>query len=43
VSDEGCADGANAELAKKHLQRLAASLNARHPGAAAGLREGWKP
>jgi transposase-like protein len=33
-------NGGNAELAKKQLQRLAASLNARHPGAAASLREG---
>ena len=33
-------DGGNAELAKKQLQRLAASLNAKHPGAAASLREG---
>ena len=33
-------DGGNAELAKKQLQRLAASLSARHPGAAASLREG---
>ena len=33
-------DGANADLAKKQLQRLAASLQARHPGAAASLREG---
>ncbi|WP_374348978.1 IS256 family transposase [Phenylobacterium sp.] len=33
-------DGANAELSKKQLQRLAASLQARHPGAAASLREG---
>lgn len=32
--------GGNAELAKKQLQRLAASLNAKHPGAAASLREG---
>ena len=32
--------GANAKLAKKQLQRLAASLEARHPGAAASLREG---
>ncbi len=31
---------ANAELAKKQLQRLAASLQAQHPGAAASLREG---
>jgi putative transposase len=30
----------NAELAKKQLQRLAASLQAKRPGAAAGLREG---
>jgi len=27
-------------LAKRQLQRLAASLQARHPGAAASLREG---
>ena len=33
-------DGANAEPAKKQLQRLAASLQAKHPGAAASLREG---
>jgi putative transposase len=33
-------DGGNAEPAKKQLQRLAASLNAKHPGAAAILREG---
>jgi transposase-like protein len=33
-------NGANAELAKKQLQRLAASLHAKHPGAAASLREG---
>ena len=33
-------DGADAELAKKQLQRMAASLHARHPGAAASLREG---
>ena len=33
-------NGANAELAKKQLQRLAASLHANHPGAAASLREG---
>jgi transposase-like protein len=32
--------GGNAELASKQLQRLAASLNAKHPGAAASLREG---
>ena len=32
--------GANAELAKKQLQRLATSLQAKHPGAAASLREG---
>lgn len=31
---------ANAALAKKQLQRLAASLLAKHPGAAASLREG---
>jgi putative transposase len=30
----------NAELAKKQLQRLATSLQAKHPGAAASLREG---
>jgi len=30
----------NAELAKKQLQRLAGSLQGRHPGAAASLREG---
>jgi putative transposase len=33
-------DGGNAALARKQLQRLAASLDARHPGAAASLREG---
>jgi putative transposase len=33
-------DGGNTELARKQLQRLAASLNAKHPGAAASLREG---
>jgi transposase-like protein len=33
-------DSANAELAKKQLQRLAASLQSKHPGAAASLREG---
>ena len=33
-------DGAKAELAKKQLQRLATSLQAQHPGAAASLREG---
>ena len=33
-------DGANAGLAKKQLQRLATSLQAKHPGAAASLREG---
>ena len=33
-------DGANAELAKKQLTRLAASLHAKHPGAADSLREG---
>ena len=33
-------DGADADLAKKRLQRLAASLQAKHPGAAASLREG---
>lgn len=33
-------DSDNAELAKRQLERLAASLNARHPGAAASLREG---
>ncbi|MBA2721920.1 MAG: transposase [Methylibium sp.] len=32
--------GANAELASKQLKRLATSLQARHPGAAASLREG---
>jgi transposase-like protein len=31
---------ANADLAKKQLQRLAASLQSQHPGAAASLREG---
>ena len=33
-------NGANAETAKKQLQRLAASLQAKHPGAAASMREG---
>jgi putative transposase len=33
-------DSDNAELAKKQLVRLAASLHAQHPGAAASLREG---
>jgi putative transposase len=33
-------EGANAELAKKQLIRLANSLHAQHPGAAASLREG---
>jgi len=33
-------DSANAELAKKQLTRLANSLHAQHPGAAASLREG---
>ena len=33
-------DSADAELAKKQLQRLATSLQSRHPGAAASLREG---
>jgi len=33
-------DSSNTALAKKQLQRLAASLQARHPGAAASLREG---
>ena len=33
-------DGANAELAKKQLMRLAQSLHAKHPGAADSLREG---
>ena len=33
-------DGANAGLAKKQLLRLASSLHAQHPGAAASLREG---
>jgi putative transposase len=32
--------GPNAKLAKKQLLRLAASLEAQHPGAAASLREG---
>ncbi len=30
----------SAELARRQLERLAASLNAEHPGAAASLREG---
>ena len=33
-------NGDNADLAKRQLQRLAGSLQARHPGAAASLREG---
>ena len=33
-------DSGNAVLAKKQLQRLASSLEARHPGATASLREG---
>jgi putative transposase len=33
-------DGPNASLAKKQLLRLAASLQAQHPGAAASLKEG---
>jgi putative transposase len=33
-------EGKNAPLAKKQLLRLAASLESRHPGAAASLREG---
>jgi transposase-like protein len=33
---------ANAQLARKQLQRLAASLQAQHPGAAASLREGME-
>jgi transposase-like protein len=33
-------NGTNAETAKKQLQRLAASLQAKHPGAAASMREG---
>lgn len=33
-------DSSDAELAKKQLQRLASSLNSKHPGAAASLREG---
>ena len=33
-------DSANPALAKRQLQRLAASLHAKHPGAAASLREG---
>ena len=33
-------NGSNAETAKKQLQRLAASLQAKHPGAAASMREG---
>jgi putative transposase len=33
-------DSANPVLAKRQLQRLAASLHAKHPGAAASLREG---
>jgi putative transposase len=33
-------DSADAESARKQLQRLAASLQSKHPGAAASLREG---
>lgn len=33
-------EGADDELAKKQLQRLATSLQSKHPGAAASLREG---
>ena len=33
-------DSSDAELSKKRLQRLASSLQAKHPGAAASLREG---
>ena len=33
-------DGADADSAKKQLQRLASSLQSKHPGAAASLREG---
>jgi transposase-like protein len=33
-------DSSDSELAKKQLQRLAASLHSKHPGAAASLREG---
>jgi putative transposase len=33
-------DSANADSARKQLQRLAGSLHAKHPGAAASLREG---
>ena len=33
-------DSANAESARKQLQRLVASLHAKHPGAAASLRKG---
>jgi putative transposase len=33
-------DSADAQLAKRQLLRLAASLHAKHPGAAASLREG---
>jgi transposase-like protein len=33
-------NSADAQLAKRQLQRLAASLQAKHPGAAASLREG---
>jgi len=33
-------NGSNPDLAAKQLQRLAASLQAKHPGAAASLREG---
>jgi putative transposase len=33
-------DSADDDLAKKQLQRLATSLQSKHPGAAASLREG---
>jgi transposase-like protein len=33
-------DSTNAKLAKRQLERLASSLQAEHPGAAASVREG---
>jgi putative transposase len=35
-------NGSNAETAKKQLQRLAASRQAKHPGAAVSMREGFE-
>ncbi len=40
VRFSGARSSANAELVKKQLQRLATSLQSKHPGAAASLREG---